>query len=83
MMRPPERTFLQIRAAKRLRLEALAELAKVNTEDIYYLEAGVSYPRAFIDTVLEALSLLSGETCTYENVGGIYACEEGQHESTS
>ncbi len=83
MARSPERTFLQIRASKNLRLEALAEVAKVNTEDIYYLEAGVPYPRSFIDKVLEALSVLSGEKYTFENVGGVYESEAEPDESTS
>jgi hypothetical protein len=75
-----KQTFLQIRAAHNLSLESLAELAQVPIEDIYYLEAGVSYPDAFIECVLHALSALTGEGYTRENVGGIYAerAEDGR-----
>jgi hypothetical protein len=69
-------TFLEIRTAYNLRLEAIAEVAQVPIEDIYYLEAGVSYPKAFITKVLGALSELTGENYTLENVGSIYPIEE-------
>lgn len=68
-----KQTFLQIRAAHNLSLESLAELAQLPIEDIYYLEAGVPYSEAFIERVLHALSVLTGEQYTRENVGGIYA----------
>jgi hypothetical protein len=71
-----KQTFLQIRAAHNLSLEALAEVAQVPIEDIYYLEAGVSYPAEVIDRALLALSTLSGERCTRNTVGGIYVAEE-------
>jgi hypothetical protein len=68
-----KQTFLQIRAAYNLSLESLAEAAQVPIEDIYYLEAGVSYPEAFIERALHALSTLTGKQYTRENVGGIYS----------
>lgn len=77
-----KRTFLQIRAMHNLSLEALAEAAQVPIEDIYYLEAGVPYPIKFIEKALRALSALTGEQCTRDTVGGIYAKddEEGEDE---
>ncbi len=77
-----KRTFLQIRAMHNLSLEALAEAAQVPIEDIYYLEAGVPYPIKFIEKALRALSALTGEQCTRDTVGGIYAKddEEGENE---
>ncbi|HLI88622.1 MAG TPA: hypothetical protein VKV37_08015, partial [Ktedonobacteraceae bacterium] len=74
--------FLQIRAMHNLSLEALAEAAQVPIEDIYYLEAGVPYPIKFIEKALRALSALTGEQCTRDTVGGIYAKddEEGENE---
>ncbi len=71
-----KRTFLQIRAAHNLSLEALAEMSQVPIEDIYYLEAGVIYPVEVIDRALLALSTLTGQQCTRETVGGIYVKEE-------
>jgi hypothetical protein len=70
------RTFLQIRAAHNVSLEALAEAAQVPIEDIYYLEAGVPYSVEFVEKVLQALSTLTGEVCTRETVGGIYVTDE-------
>jgi hypothetical protein len=75
-----QQTFLQIRGAHNLSLEAIAEAAQVPIEDIYYLEAGVPYPQAFITKVLGALSKLTGENYTLENVGSIYPIEEGPRE---
>ena len=69
-------TFLEIRAANNLSLEAIAEKANVPIEDIYYLEAGVPYPKAFITKVLGALSELTGENYTLDNVESIYPYEE-------
>ncbi len=73
---------MQIRAMHNLSLEALAEAAQVPIEDIYYLEAGVPYPIKFIEKALRALSALTGEQCTRDTVGGIYAKddEEGENE---
>jgi hypothetical protein len=71
-----KRTFLQIRAAHNVNLEALAEAAQVPIEDIYYLEAGVPYPQEFVERALRALAALTGEACTRETVGGIYVKEE-------
>jgi hypothetical protein len=71
-----KRTFLQIRAIHNLSLEALAEAAQAAIEDIYYLEAGVPYPKEFIERALRALAALTGEACTRETVGGIYVKEE-------
>ena len=73
-------TFLQIRAANNLSLEAIAEKANVPIEDVYYLEAGVPYPQEVIDKILGALSELTGEHYTMNNVESIYALEEGPHE---
>ena len=68
-----QQTFLQIRTASNLTVEAIASVAGVPMEDIYYLEAGVPYPQAVIDRVLAALSRLTGATWTMGNVLGIYA----------
>lgn len=78
-MQPPlQQTLLNIRSMYRLRLEAIAEVANVNIEDIYYLEAGVSYPLAFVTQVLGALSQLTGNTYIRENVR-VYIVEEETH----
>jgi hypothetical protein len=37
----------------------------------------VPYPQEFIDKVLDALSTLTEEQYTLDNVGGIYTEEEG------
>jgi hypothetical protein len=71
-----KRTFLQIRALHNLSLETLSEAAQAPIEDIYYLEAGVPYPEAFVERVLRVLAALTGEVCTRETVGGIYVKEE-------
>jgi hypothetical protein len=71
-----KRTFLQIRALHNLSLEALSEAAQAPIEDIYYLEAGVPYPEAFVERALRALAALTGEVCTRETVGGIYVKED-------
>lgn len=44
--------------------------------------AGVPYPIKFIEKALRALSALTGEQCTRDTVGGIYAKddEEGENE---
>jgi hypothetical protein len=73
-------TILQIRRVHNLKLEAIAEAAQVPIEDIYYLEAGVSYPKEVITKVLGALSRLTGENYTLDNVGSIYPTKEGPHE---
>lgn len=65
-------TFLQIRAARGIELEAIARLAGMKPEDVYYLEAGCPYDQASIERVLLALSTLAGEHYTLETVGGIY-----------
>ena len=75
-----KQTFLQIRTANNLRLEAIAEEANVAVEDVYYLEAGVLYPKAIITKVLGALSVLTGEQYTLDNVLSIYPIEEEAHE---
>ncbi len=71
-----KRTFLQIRAAHNVNLEALAEMSQAAIEDIYYLEAGVPYPKEFVEKALRALAALTGEGCSRETVGGIYVKEE-------
>jgi hypothetical protein len=73
-------TFLHIRAANNLKLEAIAEEANVPIEDVYYLEAGVPYPKEVITKVLGALSRLTGKNYTMDNVVSIYAVEDGAHE---
>jgi hypothetical protein len=73
-------TFLHIRAASNLKLEAIAEEANVPIEDVYYLEAGVPYPKEVITQVLGALSRLTGEQYTLDDVLGIHTTEEGPHE---
>jgi hypothetical protein len=72
-------TFLQIRAVHNISLEAIAEKANVPIEDVYYLEAGVPYPKEVITEVLGALSVLTGEEYTLDNIGSIYPIEEGPH----
>lgn len=67
---PP--TFLQIRATWGIEIEAIAQLAEMKPEDVYYLEAGCFYDQASIERVLVALSTLTGEHYTLETVGGIY-----------
>jgi hypothetical protein len=67
---PP--TLLQIRAAKGFAIEELAQLAELTPEDVYYLEAGCPYEQACVERVLLALSKLTGEHYTLENVRGVY-----------
>jgi transcriptional regulator with XRE-family HTH domain len=69
-------TLLQIRQTKGLALEAIAALAGMTVEDVYYLEAGIAYPQAVIDNVLSAVSRLSGEHYTRETVGGLHVKEQ-------
>jgi hypothetical protein len=71
-----KRTFLRIRAAHNVSLEALAQAAQVSIEDLYYLEAGVPYAPEFVEKALRALSTLTGEQCTRDTVGGIYVTDE-------
>lgn len=74
-----KQTFLQLRRAHNLKLEAIAEMAGVPIEDIYYLEAGLAYPKEFITKVLGAVSTLTNQHYTMENVLSIYALEEEIH----
>jgi hypothetical protein len=71
-----KQTFLQLRRVHNLKLETIAEMAGVSIEDIYYLEAGLAYPKEFITKVLSAVSTLTNQHYTMENVLSIYALGE-------
>ena len=71
-----EPTFKELLRKHRIALGAVAAQAGVEISKAYDMEQGVKVHSVYADKLLAALSHLTGQNYTRENVGRIYLYEE-------